>query len=102
MLHWSNLTMTLLTSIHNLTAYFNKPLKEDERVPISHYTMMTLMSHGDQSIICSESDLLQLFRLSEDEEADHIWTILKVAIVTSAPDSDGTEASFHSFWDDNI
>jgi len=60
--------------MHDLTAYFNKSLEEDEK----------------------------LFRLSEDEEANHLWTILKMAIVTGAPDSDGTEASFHSFWDDNI
>jgi hypothetical protein len=42
------------------------------------------------------------FRSSKDEESDHIWTTLKATINAGAPDSDGTKALFHSFWDDNI
>jgi len=64
--------------------------------------MTTLVSHGEPKIMCSESDLQQIFRFSEDKEADYLWTILKTAIVTSALDSDGTQASFILFWDDNI
>ena len=83
-------------------AYLNKPLEEDEKVPLSHYSMTTLVSRGEPTIVCNERDLQQIFRSSEDEEADYLWTILKPAIASSAPDSDGTEESFHFFWDDNI
>jgi len=99
---WSNLTTILPTSQHDLMAYLNRPLKESDKVPLSHYSMTTLVSRGEPKIMCSESDLQRIFRSSEDEEADYLWTILKMAIVTSAPDSDGTQASFISFWDDNI
>ena len=83
-------------------AYLNKPLEENEKIPLSHYSMTTLLSRGEPTAMCSESDLERLFRVSEDEEADYLWTILKLAIVSGAPDGDGTEASFISFWDDNI
>jgi hypothetical protein len=82
--------------------YLNRPLKESDKVPLSHYSMTTLLSRGEPRIMCSESDLQQIFRSSEDEEAEYLWTILKPAIATGAPDSDGTKASFISFWDDNI
>ena len=82
--------------------YFKKPLEEDEKMPLSHYNMSALVSHGQPEIRCSEGDLRRIFRFSEDEESDYLWTILKATLVTSAPDKDGTEASFISFWDDNI
>jgi hypothetical protein len=99
---WSNLTTTLPTSSQELAAYFNKPLEEDDKVPLSHLSMSTLVSRGGPKIKCSERDLQRIFRSSEDEESDYIWTTLKATINAGAPDSDGTEASFHSFWDDNI
>jgi hypothetical protein len=94
--------LTLLTSSHNLMAYLNKPLKEDEKVPLLHYPMTTLVLHGELTIACSEHNLQQIFRSSVDKEADYLWTILKPAIASSALDSNGTEESFHFFWDDNI
>jgi len=99
---WSKLTMTLPTSSTELGEYFNKPLEEGEKVPLSRDAMVLLLSRGDPNIMCSESDLELIFRCSEEEASDYLFTILKTAIVTSAPDSDGTEASFISFWDDNI
>jgi hypothetical protein len=77
--------------------YLDKPLEENEKVHLSQYSMTTLLSCGEPTITCAESDLC-----SEDEEADYHSTILKIAIVTGAPDGDGTKASFISFWDDNI
>jgi hypothetical protein len=94
--------MAFPTSQSDLIAYFNKPLEENEKIPLSHYSMTTLLSRGEPTIMCSEDDLRRIFRFTEDGEADYLWTILKTAIVTSAPDGDGTEASFISFWDDNI
>jgi hypothetical protein len=64
--------------------------------------MSTLISHGGPKIMCSERNLQRIFRSSEDEESDYIWTTLKATINAGAPDSDGSEALFHSFWDDNI
>jgi hypothetical protein len=83
-------------------AYLNKPLEENEKVPLSRYSMTTLVSGGEPTIMCNEHDLQQIFRSSEDEESDYLCTILKTAIVSSVPDSDDTEASFNFFWDDNI
>jgi hypothetical protein len=94
--------MTLPTSQCDLIAYFNKPLEENEKVPLSHHSMTTLLSRGELNIMCSEDDLQQIFRSSEDEEADYLWTIPKMAIVAGSPDGDGTDISFFSFWDDNI
>lgn len=82
--------------------YFKKPLEEDEMMPLSHHNISALVSHGQPTVRCSEGDLRRIFRFSEDEESDYLWTILKTTLVTSAPDNDGTEASFISFWDDNI
>ena len=74
--------MTLPTSQRDLMAYFNKPLEESEKVPLSHYCMTTPLSRGEPTIMCNEGDLQRIFRASEDEEADYLWTILKMAIVT--------------------
>lgn len=83
-------------------AYLNKPLEEDEKIPLSSYSMSALLSEGEAKIRCSKGDLQQVFRLSEHEHSYYLWTSLTATILTGAPDSNGTESSFHSFWDDNI
>jgi hypothetical protein len=89
--------MTLPTSQSDLMAYLNKPLEENEKVPLSQYSMTTFLSRREPTIMCTESNLQRIFRCSEDKEADYLSTILKMAIVTGAPDGDGTKASFISF-----
>jgi hypothetical protein len=70
-------------------------------VSLSHYSVATPVSRGEPNIMCSENDLKRTFRFSKDE-SDYLWTILQTAIITGAPDSDGTNTSFHSFWGNKI
>jgi hypothetical protein len=72
-------------------------------VPVSNRDLLTLVAPvGDAKHICSQADLEQIFRPSEDERARSFWAMFMTAIITSPPPDSGTEASFISFWDDNI
>jgi hypothetical protein len=100
---WVQRIGILPPTIAELVAYLGEPLQKIDKIPIPNHEMrMLVMPRGDPKYSCSQVDLEQLFRCSEDEEADLIWTILKVAVTNNAPDYDGTELSFISFWDDNI
>jgi hypothetical protein len=101
---WSAPIKTLPGDIFQLLLYVSKDLTEDEKVPLSHCEFSRLLSQGvDEKNICSEADLEQLFRPSEDENADYLWSIyLFPTIHRSPPDESGTEASYISFWDRNI
>lgn len=99
---WSNLTETLPTTSSDLVAYFNKPLEEDAKVPISRYHLSRLSTVGESAVRCSEEELLGIFRISEDEESDYIYTMIKAILLTGAPDSIDSRRSFVPFWDDNI
>jgi hypothetical protein len=50
------------------------------------------MSWSEPSAICSQSDVQKLFRPSEDEEADYIWTIVKSGLILVPPGRDMTES----------
>jgi hypothetical protein len=99
---WTSLKTALPPSMAELVVYLNEPLEEADKVPLSNHDMMMLVSRGEPWYACSQHDLEQLFRPSEDEESDYIRIILMTAIINSAPDKAGSKASFISFWDDNI
>jgi len=73
---------------------------------VKHLCLNTLWgcSHWFKWIqaMCNLDNVTQLFRSSEDEQADVLWTIVKSSLMFSLPDNDSTESSFHEFWDDNI
>jgi hypothetical protein len=51
---------------------------------------------------CHGGDVERLFRISDAEASEVLHLIFYNAVVRLVPPEDGTEASFHSFWDDNI
>jgi hypothetical protein len=59
------------------------------------HSSLCLLLHQELKIMCSERDLQWSF-------TGKLWTTLKVTLNAGALDSDSTETSFHSFWDDNI
>ena len=101
---WSTPIQTLPGNVLELLVYVNRDLMEDKKVPLSHCQFMRLLSQEvDEKSICSEADLSQLFRHSEDENGDYLWeSYLRSTIYRSPPDENGTEASYISFWDHNI
>jgi len=87
--------------IFQLLVYVSRDLTEDEKVPLSHHEFSSL--EMDAKNMCSEVDLKQLIRPSEDENAEHLWrTYLLPTIHRGPPDENGTEAPYISFWDRNI
>lgn len=52
--------------------------------------------------ICSKDDVEKLFRISDEEISGTLYLLFYNAVLGAAPPDDGTESSFHSFWDDNI
>jgi hypothetical protein len=101
---WSAPIKTLPGDVFQLLAYVTKDLSENEKVPLSHHEFSRLLFVAvDPKNMCSEADLKQLFRPSEDENADYLWsTYLLPTIQRGPPDENGTEASYISFWDRNI
>jgi hypothetical protein len=101
---WSTPINTLPEDAFQLLSYLNKGITEDEKVPLSHHEFSDLLSQVmDARNMCSEADLKQLFRPSEDENANYLWkTFLLPTVYRGPPDANGTESSFISFCDRNI
>ena len=91
-----------LPLLENLPAYIEAPLAEDAKIPISQELWASLLLQKEPRWICSQDVIQRLFRLSETEQAEHIWTIVNPAFTFAPPDNDGTKSSFHSLWDRNI
>jgi hypothetical protein len=92
-----------LPALGDLATYIQGPLSEDNKIPLSDHAIMDLVSSQvNPRAMCSLSDVHQLFRSSEEEQADLLWTIVKTALTFPPPDSDSTESAFHGFWDNNI
>ena len=51
---------------------------------------------------CNRDDVGRLFRVSDTESSEVLHLLFYKAAAWPSPPEDGTEASFHSFWDDNI
>jgi len=98
---WNKPLEVPLVGLHD---YLNSPLDHEEKIPISNsnWQRLLLEKPGALEHVCYAADLKFLFRVSEDEEADFIWSHVLEAIVCPSPNLTGTEDSFHSFWDDNI
>jgi hypothetical protein len=91
-----------LPTLEGLAAYIQGPLAEDEKIPLSDHEMQALSAIGEPRATCTQSDVRHLFRSSEDEQARFLWSIADHVITFSPPASDGTESSFHGFWDNNM
>ncbi|KAF8325636.1 uncharacterized protein EI90DRAFT_3072322 [Cantharellus anzutake] len=102
-LKW-NVPLPRLLNVTDLGVYLDAPLETEEKIPISHPQWRSLLHTDPRSpeLLCFPADLEMLFIENEDETASFVWRLLDVAIHGPPPDSDGTESSFISFWDENI
>ena len=90
--------------IHHLRDLLQRPLEEDEKVPISQTKFDELLKPYDGHVGMSTIDpetLSTLFRVSPHKHAPRIALRFTYAI-QMAPPSTGTEDSFHGTYDSNI
>jgi hypothetical protein len=88
--------------LQNLHIYLQRPLAEDEKIPIPQDEFDWLsrnMEHPEFEL--SAEQLAALFRVSTDERTRRLEWIFSSAI-ESIPPAYGTEELFHSTWDRNI
>jgi hypothetical protein len=91
-------------SLQALRSHLQKPLTEEEKIPISQEAF-------DELCACSPSELPRdalnveqlsiLFRVSTEQDAPQAHQLFSSAI-RYAPPTEGTERVFHSTWDFNI
>jgi hypothetical protein len=92
-----------LPELKTLISYIQEPLAENAKIPLPDHAMRDLSSPlVSLRAICHINDVQLLFRSSEDEQADLLWTITKAGLTFDPPDDDSTESAFHQFWDGNI
>ena len=86
-----------------LRAHLQLPLREEEKIPISQSEFDDLINSFSADIpqILTAEELATLCRVSEDEKAFAIRTIL-ICIILENPPTSGTEETFHQMWDSNI
>ena len=99
---WAQTTLPL-PPLDDLATYIQGPLAEDDKITLSEYFMrqFTLFQVNPRAM-CNLDNVKQLFRLSKDEQADILWTIVKLSLTFSLLDNDSTENAFHAFCDNNI
>ena len=89
--------------IERLQGYLDEPLGPDWKVPLSHFDWKELLSsEPSRHLACRDQDLELVFKQCDDETALSIRVTLMRTIMGGPPDQDGTEDSFHSFWDANF
>ena len=99
---WAQPTLPL-PPLDDLAAYIQGPLAEDDNIPLSEYFMRELaLVQVNPRAMCNLDDVKRLFRSSQDEQTDVLWTIVKSSHTFSPLDNDSTESAFHTFWDNNI
>jgi hypothetical protein len=98
---WSTPIITL-PDVLRLITHISMPLSDGEKVPLSNYEYDRLTWTIWQPLtLCTNDDLQKLFRRSEGEKAENLMHVLIPAVFRDAPEY-STEASYISFWDDNI
>ncbi|KAF8336806.1 hypothetical protein F5887DRAFT_1161224 [Amanita rubescens] len=100
---WSKKSKLSLPSISELRGLLNKPLPQDEKIPLTRIQFDNLVSGLTETTdVRYAADVERLFRISDAEASEILHLIFYNAAVQCPPPETGTEASFHSFWDDNI
>ena len=90
--------------IHDLREILQRPLEEDEKVPISQAAFDELLDAQDGNIHMNTIDpeiLSTLFRVSHHKRARRI-TLRFTSAIQGHPPSTGTKDSFHWTYDANI
>ncbi|THU97186.1 hypothetical protein K435DRAFT_857810 [Dendrothele bispora CBS 962.96] len=86
-----------LPTIAELATFVDRPLSDEEKIPISAARMSALVTYLGQNW-CTSDDIELLFRPSESETPlDKIF-----AVVADSPPTRGTVNAFISFWDQNV
>ena len=92
-------------SLADLHAYLQRPLAQDEKIPIPQRRFDRLSKHPflaeSSELALSCEQVATLFRVSTDEWAEEAETAFTCAIYPVPPAS-GTKNLFHATWDNNI
>ena len=100
---WSKKSKLSLPLISELPGLLDKPLPQDEKIPLTRIQFDNLISGLTETTdVCCREDVERLFRISDAEASEILHLTFYNAAVRRPPPQTGTEASFHSFWDDNI
>ncbi|GJJ15307.1 hypothetical protein Clacol_009583 [Clathrus columnatus] len=88
-----------LPALYELPSIADRPLSEEEKIPLSKKFMRSLISR-EVNDICTANDVALLFRTS-DYGADVTLTRFYTAVILHPP-LEGTGERYHGFWDRNI
>jgi hypothetical protein len=100
---WSKKSKLSLPSISELPGLLDKPLSDDEKIPLTRIQFDNLLpGMMEAKDRCHRDDVERLFRVSDSEASDMLYLTFYNAVVQPTPPEDGTEPSFISFWDYNI
>lgn len=97
-------TPVVIPNLHALSSYFQQPLKDNEKIPISQEdfdAMCTPHTTLAPELALSEQQLAALFRVSEDARAPSL-TVAIHHTIDRPPPKDGTEDRYHFTYDMNI
>ncbi|KAJ7220758.1 hypothetical protein GGX14DRAFT_431977 [Mycena pura] len=92
---WRNKIVSQLPELFELSSVLEKPLPEDQKIPIPDLDMLVTGSGPDD---CTKDDARLLFRGGGGFSR---LIPLYYTIVSSTPEAN-TEAGYHHFWDSNI
>ena len=90
---------TELPTIDELTSFVDRPLSDDDKIPISVNIFDGLVSSPwEANDVCTPNDLQLLFRVG------HGGTLLDRIfwVVVESPPYGGTDETFIHFWDQNV
>jgi hypothetical protein len=100
--HWHT---TSVPSLLDLNHYLKRSFSREEKVPVSddfYQKLVPTLDALDRVNWCSRATLEELFYVDDNRSASELLHIFTVAIKSRPSSSDGTEASFIGFWDNNI
>lgn len=104
LLQWNKAAIPL-PHLEELNHFLKQPFLPKEKVPVSsdfYRKAVPTLDSLDSLNWCSSSVLEGLFHVDESRSASELLHLLTIAIKCRPPPNDGTESSFHSFWDKNI
>jgi hypothetical protein len=100
---WSKKQLLALPPLSELPELLDRPLSEQEKIPLTPDLFNDLISRGVAlQDFSSQTDVERLFRVSETEASNTLLFVFYNAVIRPPPPEDGTESFYHQFWDGNI
>ncbi|KAF9073806.1 hypothetical protein BDP27DRAFT_266718 [Rhodocollybia butyracea] len=93
----SKLLPESLPSVEELPVFFNAPLEDSEKIPISQELFNYAFSGYQGFDMCTKEDVSAVFKVGDTGPAS-----LSFIRVLDSPPLSRTEAGYHHCWDDNI